>query len=956
MDKRIKYLWTWSLTALFACPVVSAQTLDSIPPPDTISTVDGVETVNFQPSTLADADLQFNSEDLPSNTVQVATPDTVPKSTNAVDAPIHYAAKDSIVMKMRGQNMIFMYGGASVQYKNMNLTGERIEVDANNNAVYATFALDSIGDEFGYPVFKDGEMQYEAEKMRYNFKTKKAYISGVITQQGDGYMTARQTKKMANDDLFTKNARYSTCDNHECPHFYLNLTRAKLRPGKDVVTGPAYLVVEDVPLPVALPFAFFPFTKDYSSGIIMPTYGDELKRGFSLQNGGYYFALSDYMDLALTGEYFTRGSWGVNARSNYKKRYKFGGNFDAKYIVTIMGEKIKGIPDSLQDYSKTTNFRIAWTHTQDAKSNPFSTFSANVDFSTNTYNQSDLSTLYSPQANQNTTASNISYSYRPPGSVFSFSANASFNQIKRDTTLSVTLPTINITMREIYPFQRKERVGNLRWYENIRMSYTGTIANSIQNVKEYDFFNSLKNITRDWKNGIQHNIPISASFNLFKNISFTPSVNYTERWYFSKINRKYDYGQRKDVPSDTISAFYRIYNYNASASAQTTLYGTYKPLRIFGKWTEKTTIRHVMKPSVSFTGAPDFSDKKYGYYKDLVYSNEGRVDTLIYSPFAHNLWNVPGRGKSGTLGLSLDNNLEMKIPVADSTRKISLIDQFSLRTGYNFLAKEFRWSDLSATLRIKFPAALKNYTLTLSGIFDVYKYKYVEGNERERGRLVRVDDLRWKYWSIGRFRGTSQTVSFSLNNETFKKWFSKKDKESGDDLSNNETNQSETEETDARDRTNVPPRSSLRKTKEKDTNYDHDGYYLANIPWNINVNYSFGFSYDTDNSTEKKQEYLREHLEYPYKLTQNLGISGNISPAKNWSFTFNTGYDFDNKRFTPTQLSISRQMHCWSMSASVIPVGPYQSYSFTIAVNSSLLQDLKYNQSSNYRDAMNWGY
>ncbi|GHV56214.1 hypothetical protein FACS1894182_02300 [Bacteroidia bacterium] len=914
MNKHLKHIVGGIASIGFIGSMASTQAFDTIPVP-----VDTIQAITDTIQTVAD-------------TVQAVT-DTVPKKTNAVDAPVRYAAKDSMVMVLKDQNMIYMYGEGSVQYKNLDLTGEYIEVDANKSVVYATFALDSIGEEFGYPVFKEGETQYEMKKARYNFKTKKMYITDVITQQGDGFMTAGQTKKMPNDDLYTKNARYTTCDDHEHPHFYLNLTKAKLRPGKDVVTGPAYLVVEDVPLPVALPFAFFPFTSEYSSGILMPTYGDELKRGFSLQNGGYYFAFSDYVDMALTGEIFTRGSWGLDAQSNYRKRYKFSGSFQASYRVTVLGEKDE------RDYSKTKDMRLTWSHSQDPKANPFGTFSANVNFTTNSYSQNDLSSLYSGQASQNTASSNISYNYRPSGSVFSFSTNASVNQVKRDTTLSVTMPNLTITMREINPFQRKERVGAPRWYENIRMSYSAVVSNSIQSVKEYDFMR--KKLIGDWKNGVQHRIPVSASFNFLKNITITPSVNYEERWYTSRIDQAYDYQRQKIVPKDTVTGFYRIYNYNASVSAQTKLYGMYKPLSIFGEWTKKTIIRHVMTPSISFSGAPDFGDKKYGYYKDITYLKDDQQETFTYSPYGHNMWGVPGRGKSGTLNFSLDNNLEMKIPIAgtDSARKISLIDQLRLNTGYNFLADSLQWSNLNASLRLKL---LKNYTLTLSGVFDVYEYS-------EDGRPI--NSLRWKKGSIGRFQGTSQTVSFSLNNETLKKWFNRGDKkeETGND---DGMNQSQVEEADAvavENGMDKSARTSLRKPKEKDGNYDDDGYYLVNIPWSLNVNYSFGFGYDRQNFNKIKREY-------PYKINQNLGLSGSISPTKGWSFNFNTGYDFDNKQFTPTQLSIVRQMHCWSMSASVIPVGPYQSYNFTIAVNSSLLQDLKYNQGSSYYDSMNWGY
>jgi hypothetical protein len=913
MHRKTTYLIAWMTILSLVAPAVRGQTADFPLPPD----------IPLPADTLPAPDIPLPPDSIP--------PDTVPPNSNAIDAPVKYAAKDSMRMVMRTENKVYLYGESSVQYKNLDLTGEYIEVDADQSTVLATYALDSIGEKFGYPIFKEGETQYEMEKARYNFKTKKMYINNVITQQGEGYMTAGETKMMPNDDLYTRNARYTTCDDHEHPHFYFNLTKAKLRPGKDVVTGPLYLVVEDVPLPVALPFAFFPFTSDYSSGIIMPTYGDELRRGFSLQNGGYYFALSDYIDLKLTGEIFTRGSWGLDIQSGYRKRYKYSGDLHASYRVTITGEKDE------KDYTKTKDIRLTWTHTQDAKANPFGTFSANVNFATSSYSQNDLATLYSRQATENTASSNISYNYRPPNTPFTLSANASINQIKRDTTLSVTLPNLTITMREIYPFQRKERVGALRWYENIRLSYTGLVSNSIRNAKEYDILK--KKIIGDWKNGIQHRIPLSASFTLLKNITLTPSFNYEERWYTSRIHRTYDYQLQRDVPSDTTTGFYRIYNYNASVSAQTKLYGTYIPWSIFGNWTKKTIIRHVFTPNISFSGSPDFSNKKYGYYKDLIYLRNGQRETLTYSPYADNLWGVPGRGQSGSLNINLDNNLEMKIPVAhtDSTRKISLIDQFRLSTSYNFLADSLRWSNLNATLRLKLT---KNYTIAINGTFDIYEFD-------ENGRPI--NRLLWKQGKLGRFQGASHTFDFQLNNETLKKWFTK----NNTDPDTNTTappppDQAPDDPTTNPDNQPTTP-TTLRKPKEQDTNYDPDGYYLVNIPWNLGIHYTVGFAYD-------RARFNTETRTYPYKINQSLGITGNISPTKNWNLTFNTGYDFDNKQFVMTQISISRQMHCWTMSASLMPVGPYQSYSFTIAVNSSLLQDVKYNQSSSYHDAMHWGY
>jgi hypothetical protein len=875
----------------------------------------------------------IKSDSIPANVI----PDSIPENPNAIDAPIQYASKDSMVMILKDHNMIYMYGEGSVQYKNLDLKGEYIEVDADSKIILSTFGLDSVGNEFGYPVFKEGETEYEMKKARYNFKTKKMFITDVITQQGEGYVTAFETKKMPNDDLYMRNGRYTTCDDHEHPHFYLQLTKAKVRPGKTIVTGPAYLVIEDVPLPVAIPFGFFPFTSDYSSGIIMPTYGDEMRRGFSLREGGYYFAFNDYVDLALTGEIYTNLSFGVNARSNYRKRYKFSGGLQASYLVTILGNK------GDTDYSKSKDFRLTWNHSQDAKANPFSTLSASVNFTTQSYDRNELNSLYSDQYTQNTKSSSVNYSYRFPNSPFSLNINTSINQISKDTTLSVTFPNLTINMKDVYPFKRKEQIGAPKWYEKILIRYTGTVSNSISNVKEYDFFK--KNLVKDWKNGVKHQIPISASFSLFKNITISPSISYNERWYFNKIDRKYDYKMRRDVPADTTYGFYRIYDYSGSISAQTKLYGMYKFWGIFGEWTKKTVIRHVITPNVSFSGAPDFSNEKYHYYKNLVYLNDltGQLDTINYSPYSHQLYGIPGKGKTGSLSFSLDNNLEMKVPIAgtDSTRKYSIIDNFRVNMSYNFLAPEFNWSDLNASIRLK----LGKYTLNLTGLFDTYTYD-------ETGKRINVP--RWEAGKgIGRLRSTNTSFSYALNNEAVKKLyenlcalFGKKGEENTSE--NNQSNPNPEQPDAALDENNEAnsPRTSLRKSQKSDENYDEDGYLLNKIQWNLNFNYSWNFGYG---------KFKPEIREYSYQNTQALSMSGSISPTKGWSFNFSTNYDFDSKKFVTMQCSISRQMHCWSMSASFIPVGPYKSYNFSIAVNSSMLKDLKYTQSSNFRDAMNWG-
>ncbi len=874
------------------------------------------------------------ADSIPKDTIHADTVRVDSVHSNAIDAPVVYFANDSIVTMMDGGNIIRLYGKANVKYRELELTGEYIEIDANKNMVYATFALDSIGEEFGYPIFKEGSSQYEMKKIWYNFKTKKAFIRDVITEQGEGYVTADQTKKMDNDDLCMINGRYTTCDEHDHPHFYMKLTKAKVRPKKNIVTGPAYLVLEDVPLPVFIPFGFFPFTSDYSSGIIMPTYGDEISRGFSLRDGGYYFAINDYMDLALTGEYYTKGSWGVSARSSYRKKYKFSGNLNATYLVTKLGDK------GSSDYSVSKDFRLAWSHSKDPKADPNSTFTAGVNFSTSSYNKNSVESLSTPETYQNTKSSSVNYTRRF-GDLFSVSGNATVNQVSKDTTLSMTLPNLTITMSDVYPFRRKEQVGNPRWYENIRMSYTGLFMNSISNVKEYDFLK--KNIIKDWRNGMQHQIPVSASFNLFNFINISPQFSYTSRWYTNQIEQQYNYRTGQLAPTDTTYGFYRVWDYSGGISMNTKLYGFFNPLpALFGKWAEGKTIRHVMTPTITFNGAPDFSAPHYGYYKDVYYLDPatGRVDTATYSPYQYGIFSPPQPGQTGTMTFTLDNNIEMRSIGADTTRKYSLIDNLGLSMSYNFLADSMKWSNLNASLRLKL---MKSFTLNLRGTFDTYTYD-------ETGRRINVP--RWEAGKgFGRLMATGTSFSYSLNNEVLKKLFGKKDEKaaSGSSELNSENDSgSDNEEVTSEDAEGKKS-TSLRERKKQDGEYDPDGYMIMNIPWNLSFSYSMSLGYDT-----RSGKFNPETREYPYRITQTLGISGNINPTKGWSFNFNTSYDFDYHKIAFMQCSITRSLHCWQMSASISPLGPYPFYSFTIAVNASLLKDLKYTQSSNYRDAVNW--
>ncbi|HPD87091.1 MAG TPA: putative LPS assembly protein LptD, partial [Proteiniphilum sp.] len=544
-----------------------------------------------------------------------------------LEAAVFYTAQDSMIFT--ADNMGYLFGEADIKYGEMGIKGEYITMDMDSSLISSTYGVDSLGKEYGLPIFAEGGTEYEMKKVRYNFETRKAFIHNVVTQQGEGNIVANEAKMNADNSFYMRNAKYTTCDNHDHPHFYLNLSKAKVRPDKDVVTGPAWLVVADVPLfPIVLPFAFFPFTKTYSSGIIMPSYGDEMTRGFYLQNGGYYFALSDYIDLSLTGEIYTKGSWGVGARSNYRKRYKYSGNVNVYYLNTVTGEKElkEVVPEA---YSVAKDLRINWTHSQDPKANMYRTLSASVNFSTSRNNHRDLSRLYSREASNNTKSSSVNITQRFPDSPWSLSATMSVNQVSRDSTIAATLPNVSMNMSRINPFKRKDAVGEERWYEKISMSYSGEFRNSIT-TKEDRFLKA--NLVRDWTNGMRHNIPVSATFSLFDFIQVSPSINYTERWYTGAHKQAWDPIAKRNVPVDTVMGFKRVYDYNASLSAQTKLYGMYTPWKIFGDKVQ--AIRHVFSPSISLSYRPDFSDPRFNFYETYSYKNEyGEDVTYTYSPY-----------------------------------------------------------------------------------------------------------------------------------------------------------------------------------------------------------------------------------------------------------------------------------------------------------------------------------
>lgn len=844
------------------------------------------------------------------------------KEKEPLDAPVIYEATDSIVFTKEG--FAYLYGEGKVNYQNIELTSAVISMNLDSSTVYAHGVADTVGVESGLPIFKDGDTPYESKTMRYNFKTKKGFINDIVTQQGEGYVTSEEGKKGSGDEIYIRHGRYTTCDDHEHPHFYLKLAMAKVRPKKNVVFGPAQLVVEDVPLPIAVPFGFFPFNSSYSSGFIMPTYGDETKRGFYLRDGGYYFAISDKMDLKVLGEIFTKGSWGISAASNYSKRYKFSGSFDISYLVTKTGEK------NMSDYAVSKDFSVKWSHRQDSKANPNSSFSASVNFATSSYDRSNLSSLYNAQVySQNTKASSVSYSYSFSDIGLSISSTFNITQNTRDSSISVTLPDLSISLSRFYPFKRKKSAGDERWYEKISLQYTGSMTNSISTTDNLLFKTSLS----QWDNGMKHYIPVSATFNLFKYINIVPSFNYTERWYLRKVMQSYDPTSTSNVKRDTVNGFYRVWDYNLSLQMNTKLYGMYKPLFMKSK---ELQIRHVFTPTISYTYTPDFGKKKYGYYETYTYTDsKGEVQTVEYSPFAGATYGYPSSGMSQTISFSVDNNLEMKFRSdKDSTgyKKISLIDQLGASLSYDVANK--KWSDLTMNLRLKLT---KNYTFNMNATFATYAYEFDED-----GNVVVGDRTEWSYGRFGRFQGYSGSFSYTLNNDTFKKLFRREKDDKDMDGENDDEEREDDEESEKKGN-----KGGLRQTEQ--ATIDPDGYLAFSFPWSMSLSYSYSIREDRTKDINIKT------MRYPFSLTHSLNVSGNFKIGSRWNMTYSTGYDFTSNAMSMTTVNITRDLHCFTMSCGLVFSSSYTSYNFSIRATSNLLTDaLKWDQRSNSGSAVSW--
>ncbi len=839
-----------------------------------------------------------------------------------ISSEVEYNATDSLVFSLDG-GMVELYGDAVITYEEIELTAAYIRYEMDQNLVVAYGIPDSSGTEVGRPVFTDPSGSFESKQLKYNFKTKKGYIEEVVTEQEGGFLHSQQTKMQTNGHIHLKDGKYTTCD-LDHPHFYISITKGISMPGDKIVSGPAYLVLEDVPLPLGIPFGFFPNSTTKTSGILIPTYGEESRRGFYLREGGYYFALNDYMDLRVTGDIYTNGTWGLRVGSNYRLNYRFTGNLSVKYFKNIEGYKnIEGLYNVSRDYA------IGWSHSQDSRANPTSSFRASVNLSSSSYDKNHTRNINSVMTN--TKQSSISYTKSWPGSPFNLSASLNQSQNSNTSAVNLTLPNISFNMGRINPFKRKQAAGPKRWYEEIQFSFTSILENRINTVDTLLFTSEVWN---DMKNGYKQNIPLSLSIKPFKKVkkatvlqsfAITPSLNFNGMLY-SKQTVKFvsGYNEKEDgnggiqynpVVSDSlINKFSYAYSLFPSISSgfAPKIYGMYN----FKGEGRLEAIRHVITPNASFSYVPDMTSFQPDYYR-AIYDEVNEDTVAIYSIYEDQIYGTPtSNGASGSLNLSLRNNLEAKMrsknDTVDKVEKVQLLDNLSLSTSLNL----FQTDTLSPAWRpVSFNGSTKLFknklNITFRGVLDPFGYDESRSRTRETwfsqtGKPVRLTNA-------------GVTAGFSLKSKQGK---GENDSDGEGDDSESQLNNPDLGMEDP----NIPYDPRMEEY--------YGDYVDFKIPWSLRIDYSFNYTKPRDVPS----------------VVQTVRASGDFSVTPKWKIGFNTGYDLDRKQFTTTNLSIYRDLHCWEMRISVVPFGTYKSYNFQINAKSSILSDLKYNKRKAWQD------
>jgi LptD protein len=810
-----------------------------------------------------------------------------------IETTINYSARDSIRASVDGK-MIWLYGQAKIVYGKVQLEADQIIIDYGKNTLTAHGTRDSLGQRVGYPAFQDGNELYETKDIVYNFKTGRAHISEVVTKQGEGIIHVETAFKNEKDELFSRNNAYTTCD-LEHPHFVIRSTKSKAIPNDKIVSGPFYFEFNDIPLPIGFLFGMFPAERESKSGIIFPSYGEENRRGFSLRDMGYFFDISDYIKLAITADIYSKGGHAIKFSSNYAKRYKYTGSFNFAYSNTKVADKIES-PKITKDY------HLTWSHAPKSKGS--SRFSASVNAATTTYNQNNNlnygygADLYSTDLTSISAklSSNVSYSKKFAGTPFSLSVNGSINQDLQTRVVDLPFPNIAVNMTNQYPFQRKD--GRTTPLDNFSIGYKMTASNRITNnlgrvSSEADHdsiapfnFENLPVFLKNARKGIRHTIPISTSNKFLRYFTISPSINYDERWYFEKLDWRYDTINNKSVlVADTTHQFNRIANYSVSAGLSTRIYGLY-----FFKKGNVKAIRHVINPSISFGYTPDFA-KNTNYFQELT---DPSGKTFYKSRHEGFVYGGSSLGKSGSIGFGIGNNVEMKVQnEKDSVaRKVMLLNNLSVTSSYNLVADSFNLApfNISANTNIKNNLVNINFSASLD------PYTYITDDE---GFERKIDQYALKGGKLGRITSATLAASTNLNPKGREEGQSTREKITNSDLSQSD-------------------KDFLIRNPEAYVDFD--------IPWSLQISYNLSYNHRINTAPG---------------ITQTIQLAGKLALSEKWQTSFNSGYHFESGEFTQTNISITRDLHCWTMSFWWVPFGRFQSYNFTINVKSSLLKDLK---------------
>ena len=821
---------------------------------------------------------------------------TAPQKESFVEDKIERSCSDSTIQDYKN-NKVYYYGDAKVVYEDIVIEAAFIEFDFEKRTVFAKGLLDSTGKMYGAPIFLEGDKKYLSESMTFNFETKKGVITKVFTEDAMGYIHGARIKKMDDNSINIKSGSFTTCSNPEHPHYEFHFGKAKVIPNDKIVTGPAYFKLEGTPLPVGIPFGIFPNSKGQRNGILVPSWGESANRGFYFENGGFYWGINEYVDLQLVGDIYTRGSWAIKPTVRYNKRYAFNGSFSGSYAVNKIGTK------GSADYNESTDFKVRWVHKQDPKARPKSSFSADVYIVSSNYNK--YNAISSNEYLSNTFQSSVAYQTRI-GDLFNFTANASHSQNTLTRVMTVTLPELTLNMNRVYPFKNVGNPAKKRWYKDLYLSYTANAKNYVSMADSLYFKPGwLDNL----QNGIQHRVPISMPVKLFKHVTWTTSATLLDRMYFRYFEKQWVDDPTMPnggyVRTDTINHFRNVFSFDVSSTLTTKLYGMVN----FKKGPVRA-IRHVFTPSIGLSYNPDYSKDFWNYYG--TYYDANGIEQL-YSMFQGNIYGTPPSGKAGRINYSFGNNLEIKVPSKKDTitglKKVKLIDDLSFSGSYDMAKDSLNFSYLSVNGRT---TLFKNLSVRYSSIWDPYildslgKKQLNQFEWDVNKRLFRKNSVSWNF-----------SISYSLNNDTFKKKGAKNTKRNLD--------------------------SPLASEQEmNDIRSNPNDYIDWTTKWALSLSYNLTLS---NNLT-----YFNYLMQDNRKVIQTLGVNGNINLSENWKVSVQTGWDFEQKKLSYTSMTIYRDLHCWEMRFNWIPLGTYKSWNFTINVKASALQDLKLSKKKDYRD------